>query len=539
MFKHFSPRPLAAALLLLASALAACGGDSPTPPPPPLQVAASGTAQRGSIVTLSATREGQAIPAGNVAWTVTPAAGGEVLSNGQLRLLAAGTLEVRGTFEGSTGTTTLQVTEPPPPPPGALAITATGTLERGRTVQLVVTRDGQAVPAGQVTWTLVPTSGGEILAGGQLRLLAAGSLEVRGAYDGSTGTTTLSVAEPPPLTLSATGRLERGSVIVVNASRGGQGVAPGEVTWSVQPAGAGQVLGNGQIRLLTAGAVEIRAEWDLSTGTLPLTVAVPPTVVFDMSVNGNRDIYSVALDGGDLRRLTEAAATDNDPSVAAGKVLFVSVRDGNSELYTVPLAGGTATRVTTTARAETSPALSPDGTRMAYGYDASGVSRIWTANINGSGGAAFTGNLGFAGSPETAPSWHPTANRLAFVGTGNGSADIWDLAAGGTAAVLAGGDSADVDPAWSPDGSLVAFASTREGDPAIFTVRLSDRLITRLSARAGAEAEPGWTADGRLVYVEFSGGGVTRMVWIDPASPATVHEIPVTGGFPRHPSVVR
>jgi hypothetical protein len=532
----------AALLLVLASTLAACGGggDGPTPTPSPLVVSATGTPQRGLIVALGATRDGQAIPAGNVTWTVNPAASGELLANGQLRLLAAGTLEVRGTYDGSAGSTQLTVTEPPPPPPGALAITATGNLERGRTVQLTATRDGQAVPAGNVTWTLVPAAGGEILPGGQLRLLAAGNLEVRGAYDGSTGTTTLSVAEPPPLALSATGRLERGSVIVVSASRGGQGIAPGDVTWTVTPAGAGEVLGNGQIRLLAAGAVEVRAEWDLSTGALPLVVATPPTVVFDMSVGGNRDIYSVALDGGDLRRLTDAVAVDNDPSAAAGKVLFVSVRDGNQELYTVPLAGGAATRVTTTpARTESSPALSPDGTRMAYGYDASGVSRIWTANINGTGGAAFTGNLGFSGSPETAPSWHPTANRLAFVGTGNGSADIWDLLAGGTAVELAGGDSADVDPAWNADGSLVAFASTRLGDPAIFTVRVSDRLITRLSTRPGAEAEPSWTADGRLVYVEFSPGGVTRMVWIDPASPATVHVIPVTGGNPRRPSVVR
>lgn len=538
VFKRLSFGRLAAPILLLSSLLAACG-DGTTPPPSPLQVAATGTPQRGLIVTLSATRDGQAIPAGSVAWTVSPAASGELLANGQLRLLAAGTLEVRGTYDGSAGSTQLVVTEPPPPPPGALAISAAGNLERGRTVQLVVTRDGQAVPAANVAWTLVPAAGGEILAGGQLRLLAAGNLEVRGAWDGSTGTTTLAVAEPPPLALSATGRLERGSVIVVSASRGGVGIAPGDVTWSVVPEGAGEVLGNGQIRLRAAGPVEVRGAWDLSTGTLPLTVAAPPTVVFDMSVGGNRDIYSIALDGGDLRRLTDAAATDNDPSAAAGKVLFVSVRDGNSELYTVPLAGGAATRVTSTARTESSPALSPDGTRMAYGYDVSGVSRIWTASINGTGGAAFTGSLGFAGSPETAPSWHPTANRLAFVGTGNGSADVWDLLAGGTAAELASGDSADVDPAWSPDGSVVAFASTRQGDPAIFTVRVSDRLITRLSTRTGAEAEPSWTADGRLVYVEFGASGATRMVWIDPASPATVHEIPVTGGNPRRPSVVR
>lgn len=539
MFLSSPLRRLATLTLLLASALAAC--DSPTPPrpPSPLVVAAAGTMQRGAIVTLSATRDGGAVPAAQVAWSVTPAGAGELLAGGQLRLLQAGTVTVSGSYDGSTGSTQLTVTEPPPPPPGDLAITATGTLERGKTIQLGVTRDGQAVPAGSVAWTLVPAASGEVLAGGQIRLLASGVLEVRGAYDGSTGKTELHVAEPQPLVLTATGRLERGSTILVSASRGGQGVPAGEVAYTVLPAGAGEVLGNGQIRLLAAGDVQVQATYELSAGALPLTVAVPPMLVFDMSVNGNRDLYKVALDGGDLTRLTDAVASDSDPSVAAGKVLFVSIRDGNPELYTIPVAGGAATRVTTTARTESSPALSPDGTRIAYAYDISGVSRIWTANANGTGGAAFTGNLGFSGSPETSPSWHPTANRLAFVGTGEGSADVWDLAAGGTAAILAGGDSADVDPAWSPDGGVVAFASTREGDPAIFTVRASDRLITKLSSRVGAEAEPSWTADGRLVYVEFSGGGVTRLVWIDLAAPATVHVIPVAGGNPRRPSVIR
>jgi hypothetical protein len=372
----------------------------------------------------------------------------------------------------------------------------------------------------------------------RLRSLAATLLALGALAACGDGPTTPPPVPPAGLTLAVTGRLERGSTITLSATRSGQTVAPGQVTWTVTPAASAQVLADGQIKLLAAGAVQVQASYDGSTGSLPVTVAAPPVVVFDMVADGNRDLYRVALDGGDFARLTQDVAEDREPSVAAGSILFVSFRAGNSELYTMPAAGGAATRITNTARAESSPALSPDGQRIAYAYDVSGVSRIWTANANGSGAAAFTTGLSFAGSPETGPSWAPTGNRLAFVTTAEGSADVWDLAAGQQPNVLADSDSAEVDPAWSADGQRVAFASTREGDAAIFVVNPSTHSITRLTTRAGTEAEPTWTADGRLVYVEFSPGSVTRLVWMDPAQPAVVNVIPLTGN-PRRPSAIR
>lgn len=350
-----------------------------------------------------------------------------------------------------------------------------------------------------------------------------------------------SPVDPPPpasLTLAAAGRLERGAILTLSATRQGQAIPAAQVSWSVTPADAVEALGGGQYRLKAAATLQVSASYDGSTGTLPVTVAPPPTVVFDMVVGGNRDLYRVALDGGDFARLTQDVAEDREPTVAAGNVVFVSFRAGNAELYSMPAAGGGATRLTNTTRAESAPALSPDGTKIAYAYDVSGVSRIWTANANGSGAAAFTAGLGFAGSPETGPSWAPTGTRLAFVTTSQGSADVWDLTAGGQPNVLAASDSAEVDPAWSADGQRVAFASTREGDAAIFTVNPADHAITRLSTRAGTEAEPTWTGDGRLVYVEFSPGSVTRMVWIDPAQPSVVNVIPLEGN-PRRPAAIR
>jgi TolB protein len=343
-----------------------------------------------------------------------------------------------------------------------------------------------------------------------------------------------------PLALTSAGRLERGGSVTVAVTADGQAVAPGQVSLTVTPADAAQVVDGGTLRLLRAGELEVRATSGERTGTIKLTVEAPPTVVFDMSVGGNRDIYKVALDGGDLARLTQNVSDDRDPSAGGGNVMFVTFRHGNGELYTIPLAGGAEARVTTSTRSESAPALSADGQRLAYATDPSGVAKLWTSLSTGAGAAQAAPNFGFGGSPETSPSWAPAADgRLAFVGTATGTADIYRLKLGEQPVLLVGGAAAEVDPAWSADGQWVAFASTREGDPAIFVVRVSDGAVTRLSTRAGTEAEPAWTKDGRLVYTEFTGTDQTRLVWIDPAAPQTVNPIPVQGGFPRRPSVAQ
>lgn len=344
---------------------------------------------------------------------------------------------------------------------------------------------------------------------------------------------------PPALQLSAAGPAERGLELTLTATSGGQPVAVGDVSWTYTPASAVQIVAPGRIRLLAAGALQVQGTRQGSTATLNVTVQPPPVVVFDMVVDGNRDIYRVALDGADLQRLTTTASDDRSPTVGGGRVVFVSYRSGNAELYSMPLAGGEATRLSTTAQAESSPALSPNGQRLAYAFELNGVAKVYVASGTNQGRTQAAPGYGFAGSPEVSPAWHPTENRIAFVGTAAGSGDVVQVTPGGTPAMVAGGPRADVDPAWSPDGTRIAFASNRDaaGEGAIYLATVATGAVTQLSNRANAEAEPAWTADGRLVYVEFSPGDVQRLVWIDPATPAAVHPIPVAGGSPRRPSV--
>src|SRR5436853_1976065 len=103
----------------------------------------------------------------------------------------------------------------------------------------------------------------------------------------------------PERTLMLSGRLERGSVVDVIVS---DGSAPTQVTFS--PASAATLQLDGKVNLVAAGHLVVTATLaNQSQLSAAVDVALPPTVFFDMTVGGNRDIYKVVLDGGDLSRL--------------------------------------------------------------------------------------------------------------------------------------------------------------------------------------------------------------------------------------------
>jgi WD40-like Beta Propeller Repeat len=270
---------------------------------------------------------------------------------------------------------------------------------------------------------------------------------------------------------------------------------------------------------------------------------VLPVVVFDRLVDGNRDLYRVALDGGDLVRMTTSLGDDVNPAVGGNKVVFTSYRSGNAELWSMPLVGGTETRLTTTSASETDPALSPDGLRLAYLSNAQfGASKVWTANADGTGAARATPvGFGLDAAPEAGPAWAPSGNRLALVATAGGSPDVYDYTMPGTPALVAGHASySEVEPAWSPDGTRVAYVSNATGAGDLYVKRLSDGQTTRLTTAAYAETTPTWLADGRIVYQAWITSSNVELRWLDPDDLSRTGTITIAtaGGRPDHAHAV-
>lgn len=361
------------------------------------------------------------------------------------------------------------------------------------------------------------------LAARQLVLLATVTALIACSGDGDTIL--------PGQRLVAVGRIERGSTIRLVA-RDGLSAADSVVSdVMVTPTVAGGVSG-ATVSLLQIGSITISARAsDGRTLTTTLDVAIPPTVFFDAVASGNRDIYSVSLDGRNLTRRTTAAADDAQPTAVATAIVFVSTRDGNGELYSMPtVVGGAEQRLTTTAANESQPAFAAGGAALAYVSDVSGAPRVYVAPTPLENPARLTAaTFGVGGSAETSPTWSPTRDRIALVSTANGRANLFiaSAAAGGMPAPVAGsgGGQTDVDPSWSPDGNRIAFASTRAGTTQIFLLDLRTGAFTQLTNDASSAGQPGWLSDGRLLFTRFTGGEST-LWWVDPSESAPPTQIP-------------
>jgi dipeptidyl aminopeptidase/acylaminoacyl peptidase len=89
----------------------------------------------------------------------------------------------------------------------------------------------------------------------------------------------------------------------------------------------------------------------------------------DLEANGGRtDIWLVATDGTQLRRLTSAPESDSNPrwSPDGRTIWFLSDRSGSSQVWRIPVDGGEAEQVTKEPLDAGNLVVSPDGRYLAY-----------------------------------------------------------------------------------------------------------------------------------------------------------------------------
>jgi Tol biopolymer transport system component len=335
--------------------------------------------------------------------------------------------------------------------------------------------------------------------------------------------------------LVALGRLERGLTVRFVVVTGADTASVPANTLALSPGGSAAMQSDGSVLLVGTGM--LAATVTVSDGTTvsaSFTISAPPKILFDMVVDGNRDIYRASLDGNDVERLTTDQADDVHPSMARGRVVFSSYRDGRAELYELGASGGAGDRrLTITSANNTAAALSPDGRRLAYVRDDGTAPKVWLAAADATGGAPLTAGFGSAASVEGSPTWSARSDTLAIMATALGAPSIYRVVAslGASPLVVAkpNGNVAYVEPAWSADGKRIAFVSGGAAGPSqIVVLDLATGSSTTLTRGTSSAGQPAWLPDGRLVFTVFT-AGAGRLFWLDPAAPDVVYPIAVTG----------
>jgi Tol biopolymer transport system component len=146
-----------------------------------------------------------------------------------------------------------------------------------------------------------------------------------------------------------------------------------------------------------------------------------------------------------------------------GEQIAVTITSGTSQIWLYDLNRQSLSRFTVEQSSSLNPVWSPDGRKIAYRNNATGMWRLYWRPVDGS--APATGPLGPSEVAKEPRSWSPDGRVLAFERTGDATrSDIWMLTLDGDsqARPFLQTPADEMEPQFSPDGRWVAYASDED-----------------------------------------------------------------------------
>jgi Tol biopolymer transport system component len=235
----------------------------------------------------------------------------------------------------------------------------------------------------------------------------------------------------------------------------------------------------------------------LQDGTLVFDVRSPRDNLREVSLNA-------AANAPQERWLTRGNSSDRQPAYAPdGKtVLFSSNRSGNLDLWSIATDGGTVRRITDDNAEDWDPAFTPDGKKIVWSSGRSGNLEIWIANADGSEAKQISHD----GNDAENPTATADGQWIVYNSFNPVKAGIWKVRPDGTQATQVVKARTSL-PEVSPDGQYVSYLfDARTLRTQVRVARVSDgqdmgisipiRNVRRTSAILGRTR---WTPDGKSI----------------------------------------
>jgi Tol biopolymer transport system component len=202
----------------------------------------------------------------------------------------------------------------------------------------------------------------------------------------------------------------------------------------------------------------------------------------------------------------------------SGNRLAYERRVFDSNIWRLSLSGpGVAsdppTRFIASTRLERAPQYSPDGKRIAFESDRSGITGIWVSDAEGSSAVEL---LPRESASSGTARWSPDGQRIAFdFNPERNNTDIYVIRASGGKPILLMTDSGyDAAPSWSRDGNWVYFTSRRSGRDEVWKVSAEGGDAVPVTTNGGGTAFE--SLDGKSIY--YTKGDMSGPLWKMPVS---------------------
>lgn len=281
-----------------------------------------------------------------------------------------------------------------------------------------------------------------------------------------------------------------------------------------------------------------------------------PYISFSSNRSGNFDIYTIDINGENLRNITDSQKNEAGATWSPDGHFFAyhAELNGNTDIYVMNIETKKSRRLTEDPGNDAMAAWSPDGKWIAFCSDRSGSYEIYKMDVRGKHLQRLTRLPGRNASPAWSPdsqwivfnSFQGFRNNFLYVMNSDGE-DLRQL-------IKVAGAGAS----WSPDGKQILFSTSRDdadGEDTfdLFVTDLNGQEPRQLTDAPKWELDPVWSPDSRwitfdareprqnamsAIYIMNAAGGELRQLTDDLSLNWGPAWVPVRRAFPVQPSAV-